>query len=335
MAQALLAPTTANFVQKALGAQLLAGATTMTLNNVVSIPNLPGVCIVDRINTNNVETPNTREVIKYTGTSGSTLTGLTRNADGSGSDQDHAINAIVEFGPDVLWADSVYDALTEVVVASTGALDTTKVVAMTGNQTIAGNKTFSGTTTFSADPTLATSGNLQVNGSDPKRAIYIPASTMIARTTNGAASGTSETATNKVMIKSYDFDKDTDEFIQFQMPSPKYWDAGTVTAEFYWTATSGSATETVQWAIQGQALANDDALDTAFGTAQSVSDALIATSDVHISSATSAVTIGGSPTAGDWIAFQIYRDVSEDTLAADAKLLGVRIAFTIGKYDDQ
>lgn len=140
MAQALLASTTANFVQKTLGAQLLSGATTMTLGNVTNIPNLPGVCVVDRINSSDVETPSSREVIKYAGTSGSTLIGLTRNADGSGSDQDHAINAIVEFVPDVLWADSVYDALTETVVASTGALDTTKVADLTTSQTLT-NKT--------------------------------------------------------------------------------------------------------------------------------------------------------------------------------------------------
>lgn len=134
---ALLSPTSDNFVQKTLGAALLAGATTVTLNNVTNIPNLPGVFIVDRINSNDVETPSAREVITYTGVSGSTLTGLTRNADGSGSDQDHAINAIVEFGPDILWAQSIYDALSTVItVANTSNVNTTNVVTPTGTQTL-------------------------------------------------------------------------------------------------------------------------------------------------------------------------------------------------------
>jgi hypothetical protein len=139
---ALLSPTGDNFVQKTLGAELLAGATTVTLNNTTNIPNLPGAFIVDRIDTNDVETPNAREVITYTGVSGSTLTGLTRNADGSGSDQTHAINAIVEFGPDVMWAQSVYDAISATVAPSTGLLDTTKVADLNTAQTLS-HKTLS------------------------------------------------------------------------------------------------------------------------------------------------------------------------------------------------
>lgn len=135
----LLFPTSQNFVQKTLGAALNAGVTTVTLNNVTGIQNKPGVFIVDRVNTGGVETPSTREVIKFTGTSGSTLTGLTRNFDGGGSDQDHAIGAIVEFTADAMWADGVMDAL-ENSHTSTGAVDTTKVVTLTGTQTLT-NKT--------------------------------------------------------------------------------------------------------------------------------------------------------------------------------------------------
>ncbi len=83
MAQRLLYPPTKNFTQKTLLAQLLAGTTSAaTLNNVTSIQNLPGVMIIDRVDSNNVETPNKREVVPYTAVSGSTVTGLTRNADG-------------------------------------------------------------------------------------------------------------------------------------------------------------------------------------------------------------------------------------------------------------
>jgi hypothetical protein len=83
------------------------------------------------------------------------------------------------------------------------------------------------------------------------------------------------------------------------------------------------------WAIQGQAFADDDALDTAFGTAQTVTDTLLAADDMHISAATSAVTIGGTPAANRPIQFQVYRDADAggDTLAVDARLLGVEILF--------
>lgn len=166
----------------------------------------------------------------------------------------------------------------------------------------------------------------------PTRAFYIPASALIPATTSGAAPGQGESTTNKVNYATVDFDKDTDEYAHFGIMSPVYWNAGTVTAEFFWTAESGSGT--VAWTIQGMSFANDDALDQAYGTAVSVTDTLITAGDVHVSSATSAITIGGNPAAGDWLQFRVYRDVSEDTLTADARLLGVRIEFVVDQYTD-
>lgn len=140
MSQSLKNPTLANFVQKTLGATFLAGANVATLNNVTSIQNLPGVAIVDRVDTNGVETPTKREVFSFTGTSGVTVTGVVKNADVSGTDQDHAVGAIVEFGPDILWAQSVIDGLTQVIVPSTGLVDITKIVDLVTAQILA-NKT--------------------------------------------------------------------------------------------------------------------------------------------------------------------------------------------------
>lgn len=125
----LYAPPTKNAIQKTLTSQLLSGVTaSAALSDVVGIPNLPGIMVIDRVNTSNVATPTVREYIAYTGTSGSTVTGLTRNVDNGGTDQDHAVGAIVEFVPDVIWADSIYDALANMVNTSTLAVDTSKVV---------------------------------------------------------------------------------------------------------------------------------------------------------------------------------------------------------------
>lgn len=125
----LYSPSSKNAVQKTLSSQLLAGVTaSAALSDVTGIPNLPGIMVIDRVDTNNTATPNKREYIAYTGTSGSTVTGLTRNVDNGGSDQAHAVGAIVEFVPDVTWANSIYTALSNVVSTSTLAVDTTKVV---------------------------------------------------------------------------------------------------------------------------------------------------------------------------------------------------------------
>ncbi len=136
----MYAPPSQDFLQKTLSAELLEGVTaSASLNNVTGIQNLPGIMIIDRVDANGTATPSKTEVIAFTATSGSTVTTLTRGLAGT-TDQDHAVSAVVEFSPDVVWAQSMYDALTAVVVASTGALDTTKVVDLTTAQTLT-NKT--------------------------------------------------------------------------------------------------------------------------------------------------------------------------------------------------
>jgi hypothetical protein len=167
--------------------------------------------------------------------------------------------------------------------------------------------------------------------------IYIPASTMVARTTNGAASGSSETSTNKVMLKTLDFDATTIEYAQFNIRMPKSWDEGTVTAVFTWTHGATTTNFGVSWGIQGVALSNDDAADTAFGTAIYANDTGGTTNDIYISPTTAAITIAGTPAAEDWVVFQVLRkadDGTNDTLAVDAKLLGVTMYFTVNASTD-
>ena len=155
--------------------------------------------------------------------------------------------------------------------------------------------------------------------------LYIPATAMWPRNTNGCVAVKTEVATSLVNIQTLDFDNTTSEYAQFTISLPKNWNNGTVTAKFYWTAVAGSGT--VTWGIQGGAYSDDDALSTALGTAQTVTDTLITTSDLHISSATAAITLAGTPADADFLAFQIYRDVA-DTLNADAKLLGIVLQIT-------
>lgn len=129
---AIKAVPSQNFIQKTLDAALLTGITaSVTLNNVTGIQNLPGVFIVDRVDSNGVETPSRRETVGFTAISGVTLTTLTRALAGS-TDQDHAVGAIVEFSADVVWAQSIYDALSQVVTPSTGLLDTSKIASPSG-----------------------------------------------------------------------------------------------------------------------------------------------------------------------------------------------------------
>jgi len=164
--------------------------------------------------------------------------------------------------------------------------------------------------------------------------IWIPAGAMISRTTNGAASGTTESSTNKVMNKTLDFDTTTQEFAQFMVRFPKSWNLGTVTFAPYWTAASGSGG--VVFGLAGGAFADSLALDTAFGTAVTSTDTLLTALDVHIGPTSGAITIANTPAAGDWVSFQVNRTVADgsDTLGVDAKLMGIALFFTTNAADD-
>lgn len=158
--------------------------------------------------------------------------------------------------------------------------------------------------------------------------VWIPAAQWIPRTTTGCGIDSRELSTNKINTDELLFDAGTDEFAQCMVVMPSNWNAGTVTAKFHWTASTGSGD--VVWGLSGRAYANDDALDQAQGTAQTVTDTLTAANDLDISGATSAITLGGTAAAGNPVIFEVYRDANAggDTLAADARLLGVEITYT-------
>ncbi|WP_372393682.1 hypothetical protein ABMY26_00330 (plasmid) [Azospirillum sp. HJ39] len=164
--------------------------------------------------------------------------------------------------------------------------------------------------------------------------VWLPAIGLVGRTTNGPIYNASETSTNRVMIAGYDFDPSTAQYAQAMVAMPKSWDRGTVAAQFLWTALSGSGS--VAWGIQALAVGDGDALDAAFGSAVTVTDALQSASQAHLTSATSAMTIAGSPAALDTVIFQVYRDATAggDTLSSSARLLGVRLYLTIAAQTD-
>lgn len=319
---------------------------TITLGSTTGLPTDTEITLTfDRVDSNGTDLGN--QVERITGTiSGSTLTAYTRGTDGT-TEQAHSASAVIEY---VFNSQDWNDTIDGILVGHTQAglhdlnggkmiLDAdadTSITADTDDQIdleLGGSDRFRFKT---ADMDLVTStANIQVAGADPKRAIYVPANAMFPATTNGcAALAQYESTTNKNNMKYLAFDSSSDEYAHFSIPSPSNWDAGTVTAKFYWTTESGSAAETVEFAIQGVATANDDTLDVAYGTKQEASDTWSADNDLHISPATSAMTIAGSPTAGEWLDFRIYRDVSEDDLGGDAWLLGVRIEFGIAQYND-
>lgn len=150
-------PPTSNALQKSLSAQLDQGETaSATLNSVTGIQNKKGVFIVDRVDANgNLKPTADWEWVGFTGTSGSTVVTLTRGLGGS-SDQAHSVGAIVEFVSDVTQQQAILDALTNVVSASTGSVDSTKVPVVSGSAATTLTVTGSTNVTLPTTGTLAT-----------------------------------------------------------------------------------------------------------------------------------------------------------------------------------
>lgn len=166
--------------------------------------------------------------------------------------------------------------------------------------------------------------------------IWVPAVAMYGRTTNGAAPGAVEMATNRNMIFSLDFDATTAEFAQFAVRMPRSWNEGTVTFAPSWSHPSTTTNFGVVWQLQGVAISDDDAQDVAFGTAQSSTDTGGTTNDLYIGPTSSAITIAGTPAAQDYVLLQISRDPANgsDTMAVDARLHGVTLYFTTDAMTD-
>lgn len=185
-----------------------------------------------------------------------------------------------------------------------------------------------GIASFNTDDFSVTSGAVSLQR---QRNFILTAGGMWPSTTGGCAANTKvEYGTNDVDMYHLDFDPDSDESCQVTAVMPDDYNGGTVTAVFYWTTTGSGASETVIWGIQGLCYANDEAIDAAFGTAQTVSDDWIADGDLHVTSATSAITLGGTPAAGELVQFRIYRDADNgsDDMLVDARLIQVKITFT-------
>jgi len=169
-----------------------------------------------------------------------------------------------------------------------------------------------------------------------QQTISVPAGAMTLRLTSGAGTGSVETGTNRVMLQSINFDTTTQEFCQFSVQMPKSWNAGTVIAQFIWSHAATTTNFGVAWQIQGLALGDAGAADTAFGTGVVVTDTGGTTNAIYISPETAAVTISNTPAAEKLVVFQVARVPANasDTMAVDARLHYVKIKYTTSAAND-
>ena len=170
-----------------------------------------------------------------------------------------------------------------------------------------------------------------------KHSIWIPATAMYPTTTNGCAALAQVELSNGPELKCLDFDDGSDEFAQFTVAFPKSWNGGTVTFKAYWCS-SATDTDGVSWALQACGMNDNETTNLAFGTAVVVDDANQgAANELMVTAESGAITIAGTPADDDLTFFQIFRDVSDsnDTAAEDARLLGIKLYYTIDAGNDE
>jgi hypothetical protein len=162
--------------------------------------------------------------------------------------------------------------------------------------------------------------------------MFLPANAFTPTTTSGAEQTSVEYETNDIQKSYLAFDGASQEYADINLVMPPTWDRSTIKAKIYWAPASGASSgDGVVFGFQGVAVSDDDAIDTSLGTAQEVTDTATvgADGDLHVTDATAAITIGGTPALGDLIHFKLYRDPTDgsDDMAEDALVFGVLIEF--------
>lgn len=153
-----------------------------------------------------------------------------------------------------------------------------------------------------------------------------PAGAMKPQLTSGCALLVwDESTTYKVMTSYLAFDAATQEYAQFSFRAPKALDeSANFTAMFVWKEAASATVHNCVWQIEMQAQGDGDTLDSAWGTAVTVTDTG-ASGIRQISPETSAIVPGGTWAAGDEIIVRVSRKAADaaDTLDVDAHLIEV------------
>ena len=169
-----------------------------------------------------------------------------------------------------------------------------------------------------------------------KETIWVPAAAMYAATTNGADAEQVETTATRPDMKVFDFDAGTKQYTQFTIAMPKSWNEGTVTYQVYWSPSTTNTGDCI-YGLEAVACGDSDTIDVAYGTAAEVTDAGIGTvEDQQITAESGALTVAGSPAAGEQTYFQLYRDAADgsDTFTGESRVLGVKIFYTTDAAND-
>jgi len=224
-------------------------------------------------------------------------------------------------------------AVNEITLANAATGDNPTITASGDDTNIGLALKTKGTGVIQAEDGGGTVAAVKIAG---KETIWIPAAAMYGPTTNPADAAQVETTATRPDLKVFDFDASTAQYTQFTIAMPKSWNEGTLTYQVYWSPSTTNTGNCI-FGLQGVACADSDTIDVAYGTAIEVTDAGIGTvEDQQITAESSAMTVAGSPAAGEQSYFQLYRDAADgsDTFTGESRVLGVKIFYTTDAAND-
>lgn len=229
-------------------------------------------------------------------------------------------------------------AITAPAFISTGAGSLTADSAIVTNKFTNSYLTASQAVVSGSDKSLSSvpytgSGNVMRTRTGVQRTVWISAGAMnpSASSPATAVTNTWNTTTDGQTKEAYDFDADAaGESVQSDYPLPPEWDAGTIKVRFFWkpvNATSGD----VVWGIAAGSMTDNETGGNTLGTEATVTDTVqTGTNTLHVTAWTSAITVGGSPSAGHYVWYKPRRLGSNgsDTMTNKARLFGIQVSYT-------
>ena len=224
-------------------------------------------------------------------------------------------------------------AINEVTLANAAAGNSPSFAATGGDTNIGIELKTKGSGVIKAEDSGGNVSAVQIAG---KETMWVPAAAMLAPTTNPADSAQVETTATRPDLNVFDFDASTQQYTQFTVAMPKSWNEGTLTYQVYWSPSTTNTGNAI-FGLQAVACADGDTIDVAYGTAIEVTDAGIGTvEDQQVSSESSALTVAGSPAAGEQTYFQLFRKAADggDTFTGECRVLGVKVFFTTDAAND-
>lgn len=126
------------------------------------------------------------------------------------------------------------------------------------------------------------------------------------------------------------FDATTAESAQFSIRMPTNWNENTITFDYQWSHAATTVNFGTVFGLSAVAVSNDDTIGVSFGTEVLITDTGGTTNDGYISPESGAVTVAGSPQAGDIVYFKVTCQPGEasHTIAIDSRLSGLTLYIT-------